>query len=64
MKATKWNYEAPAQVSFTLLLKVNRDIVTGYWHGNVGDEYIAWANLPLRDAAIEKQLIIAGKIRV
>lgn len=58
-----WVYEKPPDRAEYLLLTVERKVTSGFWFGQVGDQFIAYAPMPRPNKGIEKQLISQGKIK-
>lgn len=55
---SEWVYEKPQHGGAKcLLLTVGGIAVTGVWSGELGQHYLAWAALPKRDKAREREVL-------
>jgi hypothetical protein len=55
-----WTYAKPSHGGAkTLLLTIGGITIVGSWLGEAGENYLAWAPLPKRDKAKERELLDA-----
>ncbi|HIH2748260.1 TPA: hypothetical protein ACYLN4_004026 [Burkholderia lata] len=55
---SEWVYAKPEHGGKKcLLLTIGGIAITGVWHGEVGQYYLAWAALPKRDKQLERRLL-------
>lgn len=60
----EWNYEKPErQGAKMMLLTIGCILVTGTWSGEVGENFLAWAPMPKRDKAKEREIEQARRRR-
>jgi hypothetical protein len=59
-----WSYTKPLHGGAkSLLLTIGGILITGNWHGEVGEHFLAWAPMPRRDKALEAELLAVGRAR-
>lgn len=52
-----WRYsELPPQDTKLMLLTIGGQLVTGPWHGEFGETYIAWSGMLKRNKETERKL--------